>query len=239
MVHSGHHFKIYQKRIHLFWAFLAIILPIVFILVIGRVSEISSVALITSLSLSIYRLVVAYFISLFLAIILASLFGSGKLGNFFLPVFDIFQNLPSFALIPIFIILFGNTNMMAIVFAASSMIWPILFNMLGAIRNAKTDMSEASEIFGAKGWRKVRYFYLPLSLPALIMGSLVAISIGWEAVIGIEIISLSNGIGAFLNSAGNNKQILILGVISLLLVVYSINKLIWVPLIKKTQIYAE
>ncbi len=241
MAHSGHHFKIYRKRTHLLLAFGVIILPIVFILLVGRISQVSSMALMSGLGLSLYRLIVAYFVSLFLAIVLASLVGHGRLGNFFIPVFDIFQNLPSFALIPVFILLLGNTNKMAVVFAASSMLWPLLFNMLGAIRNARTDLTEAAEIFGAKSWRKVWYFYLPLGFPALITGSLVAISIGWEAVIGIEIIGLANGsgIGAFLNSAGGNKQVLALGIVALLLVVYAINKLIWTPLIKKTQIYAE
>lgn len=238
MIHTGRHFRIYRKRTHLFFAFVVIILPLLFIFLVGRISHISSLALISSLGLSLYRLIIAYFLSLVLAVILASFFGHGRLGNFFVPVFDIFQNLPSFALIPVFIILFGNTNEMAIIFAASSMVWPLLFNMLGAIHNVRVDLTEAAEIFGAIGWRKIWYFYLPLSFPALITGSMVAVSIGWEAIIGIEIISLANGIGTFLNSA-SDKLILAFGIIALLLVVYAINKLIWTPLIKKTQIYAE
>ena len=240
MVHSSHGFRVYKKRAHVLIAFGVIILPIVFILLIGRVSQVSSAALAIGLGLSLYRLLVAYIISLVAAIILAVLLGHGKVGDFFVPVFDLLQNLPSFALIPIFVLAFGYTNQMAILFATSSILWPILFSILSAFRTAKSDLNEAATVFGAVGAKRVFNYLIPLSFPAIITGSIVGISIGWEAIIGIEIIGLSNGIGAFLNSAaGVNKGTLIFGVVALLLLVFSINKLIWMPLLKKSQNYAE
>ncbi len=221
-------------------AFGVLILPLVFIVLVGSISQISTSALLMDLGLSLYRLVVAYAISLVLAVGLAIMLGRGKLGDFFIPIFDLLQNLPSFALIPVFVLLFGYTNKMAIIFAASSIVWPILFYVLSALRTAKTDFNEAATVFGATGLKRIFYYSIPLSFPAIVTGSIVGISIGWEAIIGIEIIGLSHGIGVFLNSAAqSDKQILAFGIVALLLLVFSVNKLIWLPLLKKSQLYAE
>lgn len=240
MVHSFHNFKVYKKWTHLLIAFGVIILPIVFLFLVGRVSDISTQLLTFGLGLSLYRLFTAYFISVVLGIVLAVTLGHGKLGDFFIPVFDLMQNLPSFALIPVFVILFGYTSIMAILFAASSILWPILFYILNSLRTAKTDFNEAATVFGATGLKRIFYYSIPVSFPAIVTGSIVGISIGWEAIIGIEIIGLSNGIGGFLNSAAKSgKEVLLLGIIALLLVVFSINKLVWLPLLKKSQLYGE
>ncbi len=240
MIHQSHNLRIYKKREHLLITFGVLALPIIFILMVGRISQISTSALLFGLGLSFYRLTAAYIISLVLGVALAVTLGRGKIGDFFIPVFDLLQNLPSFALIPAFVILFGYTNKMAILFATSSVLWPILFYALSALRNAKTDFDEAATMFGAVGLKRIFYYLMPSIFPAIVTGSIVGISIGWEAVIGVEIIGLSNGLGVFLNSAAqSDKKTLILGIIALLLVVFSINKLIWLPLLKKSQLYAE
>lgn len=240
MIHYSHNFRIYKKRAHLLIAFGVVALPLVFIALVGRISSISTSALLFALGLSLYRLLIAYIISLVLGVALAVTLGHGAVGDFFIPVFDLLQNLPSFALIPVFALLFGYTNTMAILFAASSVLWPILFYVVSALRTAKTDWNEAATIFGATGFKRIWHYLIPLSFPAIVTGSIVGISIGWEAIIGIEIIGMRGGIGVFLNSAAmSDKTILTLGIVALLLVVFSINKLVWLPLLKKTQLYAE
>lgn len=220
--------------------FLIILLPIVFILLAGQISQVSAHALAAGLGLSLYRLILAYVISLVLGIILAVFLGHGRVGDFFVPIFDVLQNLPSFALIPIFVILFGFTNKMAIIFAVSSILWPILFNVISAIRTGRTDLNEAATVFGANGIKRILHYFIPLSFPGIIAGSIVGIAIGWEAVIGVEIIGLGNGIGAFLNnSLRAGRSTLVFGTVALLLVVFTINRLVWIPLIKKTQLYGE
>ncbi len=238
--HPSHSLKIYKKRAHIIITFGVIVMPIVFILLVGHIGQLSTGALMLGLGLSFYRLIIAYFISLILGITLAVTLGHGKLGIFFVPIFDLLQNLPSFALIPIFVLLLGYTNKMAILFAATSILWPILFYILSALRTAKKDFNEAATVFGATGLKRIFHYLIPLSFPAIVTGSIVGISIGWEAIIGVEIIGLSSGIGVFLNSAAEaNKEVLFLGIVALLLVVFSINKLVWLPLLKKSQLYAE
>ena len=235
-----HGFRVTRKRKHkiITWFFVFIIL--VAVLAIGLSAGSSFGDLLGALSLSLYRLALAYLISLVVAIVIAVLIGSNKIGDALIPVFDLMQNLPSFALIPVFVLWFGYTNIMTIVFAATSILWPILFYMLHALKTVKQDTEDAVTIFGARGLKKILYFSLPVIFPSAVTGSIVGFSIGWEAIIGVEIIGLSSGIGPFLNTSSQaNNHALILGVSALLLVVFLINRLIWMPLLKKSQLYSE
>lgn len=211
------------------------------ILLIGQIGSSAQKSLTGALLISLARLFFSYLLSLAISVVLVVLIGNNRLGDMLIPVFDLFQNLPSFALIPLFILWLGNTSLMAIVFAATSILWPILFYMLHALRTANQDLSDAATIFGARGLKRVFNFSLPVIFPAAVTGSIVGISIGWEAIIGIEIIGLGGGIGTFLNQASgaDNQKILWLGITALLLVVFLINRLVWMPLIKKTQIYGD
>jgi ABC-type nitrate/sulfonate/bicarbonate transport system permease component len=195
--------------------------------------------LLSSLTLSLSRLILAYLLSLVIATVVAVFVSNSKVGDFLIPVFDLMQNLPSFALIPIFVLWFGYSDWMIIIFAATSILWPILFYMMHALKTVRRDLEDAVKIFGAVGWKKIWFFSLPVAFPSAVTGSIVGFSIGWEAVIGIEIIGLSTGIGPFLNSnvAGNNN--LLLGISALLVVVFLINRLIWMPLLRKSQLYVE
>ena len=237
-----HGFHLTKKRKHKVTTSLLLFIILIIILTIGISAGNSLPKLAEALSLSLFRLVIAYFISLIIAVIIAVSISSNKIGDSLIPVFDLLQNLPSFALIPIFVLWLGYTNIMTIVFAATSILWPILFYMLHALKTVARDEEDAAKIFGAKGLKKILFFSLPVAFPSIVTGSIVGFSIGWEAIIGVEIIGLSSGIGPFLNvssgTVGYDKT-LILGISALLLVVFLINRLVWMPLLKKSQLYGE
>lgn len=240
MARIVHGFYITKGRKHTIKMVIFLVAVIAAVIIIGKMSGNSGYDLAIALSLSFFRLTVAYFISLIVATIVAILVSSSRVGNALIPVLDLLQNLPSFALIPIFAVWLGYTNLMIIIFAATSILWPILFYMLHALKTARKDLEDAANMFGARGLKKILYFSLPIAFPAVVTGSIVGFSIGWEAIIGIEIIGISKGIGSFLNSYTNtNHEMLLVGIASLLLVVFLVNRLVWMPLLKKSQLYAE
>lgn len=189
-----------------------------------------------------YRLALAYGIALVLGVGIALLVGWSPFADYLFPIFDVLQNLPSFALIPLFIYFFGFTSFMIILFAVSSIIWPILFAVLTAIKSAHKDLSDAATIFGAKGLKRIPYYLAPLSFPAMLTGSIVGIAIGWEAVIGAEIITNVAGFGGFIKeaSASGITQASIAGTFAILVIVFVINRLVWAPLLAESaKRYAE
>jgi len=241
MARIVHGFHLTKKRKHKITTGLILFIILVIVLTISISAGNSLPLLAEALSLSLFRLVVAYFISLIIAVIIAVSISNNKIGDSLIPVFDLMQNLPSFALIPIFVLWLGYTNLMTIIFAATSILWPILFYMLHALKTVQRDEEDAAKIFGARGLKKILFFSLPVAFPSIVTGSIVGFAIGWESIIGVEIIGLSTGIGPFLNnsSTGGYDKTLILGISALLLVVFLINRLIWMPLLKKAQLYAE
>lgn len=189
-----------------------------------------------------YRLLVAYSIALCSGVALALLVGWSPFADDLFPIFDILQNLPSFALIPFFIYFFGLSDSMIILFAVSSIVWPILFAVLSAIKSAHKDLSDAATIFGAKGLRRIPFYLAPLALPAILTGSIVGIAIGWESIIGAEIIVDASGFGSFIKeaSATGINQVAIAGMLGILLIVFIINRLVWTPLLaESSKRYAE
>ena len=189
-----------------------------------------------------YRLALSYGVALVLGVSVALVVGWSPFGDALFPFFDILQNLPSFALIPLFIYFLGFTDMMIILFAVSSIVWPILFSVLTAIKSAHADLNDAASIFGAHGIRRILYYLAPLSYPAILTGSIVGIAIGWESVIGAEIISDVSGFGAFIKGADVTgiSQAAVAGMLAILVIVFIVNRLVWAPLLAgSNKRYAE
>jgi len=241
MIHGVHRFQIYTKWRHRLLALLVVFLPFLFLFIVGRLASVDTQALSLALLISFYRLILGYFLALVLGVTGAIFIGTSRFGEAFTPVLDVMQNVPSFALIPVFALFLGYTDFMAVIFIATSVIWPILFYVLSAIRTARTDWGEAATIFGAKGFKRVLHYLLPLSFQAIVTGSVVGISIGWEAVIGVEIIGFASGIGILLNNASLNHDntMMVAGIGTLLFLVFIINRVVWAPLMRKTKNYAE
>ncbi|MFM2330768.1 MAG: AbsT2 [Candidatus Parcubacteria bacterium] len=199
--------------------------------------------LINAVLYTTYRLALAYGIALIVGTTIGLVVGWSPFADNLFPVFDILQNVPSFALIPFFIYFFGYTDVMIILFAVSSIVWPILFAILAAIKNAHTDLGDAATIFGARGLKRIPHYLAPLSLPAILTGSIVGIAIGWESVIGAEIITnISTGFGGFIKdaSATGINQEAVAGMCVILFIVFIVNRLVWAPLLSESsRRYAE
>lgn len=240
-VKSGHRLSLaWRRRLARSWAIMAgLVAPIAVLSVTGSLAGINWAILSAALALSFFCLVVAYALALIFGVGAALLIGWSPYGNGFLPFLDVLQNVPSFALIPVFVLFMGYSVPMIIVFAATSVVWPILFYVLSAIRAAREDWNDAATVFGAVGMRRLLYYLIPLSVPAILTGSIVGISIGWEAVIGVEIIGNTGGIGAFLNRSQDHLTIVV-GIIAILALVFIVNRLVWTPLLaRSTRRYAD
>ncbi|MFA5166236.1 MAG: ABC transporter permease subunit [Candidatus Paceibacterota bacterium] len=238
MARIVHGFTIGKKNYYIPTILFAVIIPIILVIIVGKINEVAIELILHSIVISFLRLLGAYFISLFISITIVSLIGQSKVGDLLIPVFDLLQNLPSFALIPLFVAILHYSDGMAIAFAASSILWPILFYTLHSVKTAPKDLNNAAQIFGARGIKMIIYYYFPLMFPAIVTGSIVGFSIGWEAIIGIEMLGLKSGIGFFLNSIlASSQTAFALGIASLLVLVFIINRLVWMPLLKKSELY--
>ncbi len=198
----SHKVHIYRRQAHLRLTILASLAVVALLIFFVKINHISLGNLFVDLLASAYRVSVAYVISFCLSVIIGLLVTRNRtIEDIFLPILDVLQSFPSFAILPIAILYFGASDFTAIFFLVITILWPVLFNVVGGIKSIRGDVGEAAQVFGARGAKKIWSFLLPAILPSIVTGSIIGWGEAWEAIVGAEIIGISRGIGAFLNDA--------------------------------------
>jgi len=218
-----------------------ILLFLVALTTVVNFSKLNALTFFEGFGVSLARISIAYIIALILSCIIALLITSNeKVENLTLPVFDVLQSFPSFALFPLMVASINSSEVIIISVLIIAIIWPILFTIIGGIKNRREDLEEAATIFGAKGFKRLIYFTYPELSPSIVTGSIVGWGEAWEFIIGAELlVNAKVGIGSYLGQLGNNKEnlLLVLGILVLMILLFIINKLIWLPLLDKTTKY--
>lgn len=231
---------IYKSRTHLAVTLIVVAAPFLYLILFSRFTHIASKNLGGDVLVSLGRLCMAYVISAVVGWILAVSLYRGKRSVIALPVFDVCQSFPTFALLPLAVLTFGASNTTIVVFLVFTIIWPIIFSIVSSLKLIKRDWYETAQIYHLRGWRYLQYFLFPASVSGLIVGTIIGLGEGWEALIATEIIVQANhGLGSFFKLFEHNAAVTTFGVLGFLLLVFSINHLIWLPLLEWSHEHME
>jgi NitT/TauT family transport system permease protein len=243
-----------QRIYSILLAPLALVLVIVIVVgfyPLANPHAISIPYLLSALSFSFFRLLIAFVLALVLALPIAILIVENPtVERFLLPVFDVLQSIPILAFFPILIAVFvkwGFLNGAAIAILFLNMLWNIVFSLVGGLRVIPEDIKSAAHVFKFRGFSYMTEILLPAVVPYLVTGSLLAFAEGWNMLIVAE--ALHNylpatsgnldlfGIGSVLvnAAAGGNKDMFIAAIIVLVVAIAGINFFIWQRLLH----YAE
>lgn len=232
MVRKHPYLRIYKSWRHVAATIGIILVPLIFLYFFALDSKVGVGVLFSHLGISFGRMIIAYFISAALGWLLATTFARGGMSGWSLPLFDVLQSIPTFALLPIAVLKFGGSTSVVIFFLVFAIVWPIFFSIVSSLHLARRDWEEAVEISGLSKWNYIRLYLLPVTVPGLITGSIVGLGDGWEALVATEIIvGVKSGLGQFFQANSGNTNITLLGVLGFLLLIFVINKLIWLPLL--------
>jgi NitT/TauT family transport system permease protein len=116
--------------------------------------------------------------------------------GFFLPLVSALMPIPSFALVPLFMLWFGigNTTTVLIVFYAAT--FPMLFNTWSGVRSVNPIWLRAAGAMGADEHSLFWKVIIPGASPFIITGMRQAFLRSWIAVVGAEMIAASDwGLG--------------------------------------------
>ena len=227
------HAKIYQSRVHLAVTMAVVVAPFLFFFIFSRVANVAGNKLFFDIATSSLRLLLAYVIALVLGWVSAALFYKGKRAVVALPVFDVLQSFPTFAALPVATYLWGVSDVTVIVFLVITIIWPIFFSIVSSLKLIKSEWEEAVEISGLRGRDYITHFLWPVSIPGIITGSIIGLGEGWEALVATEIIvGMQIGLGDFFQAFSHNPGITVFGILGFLILIFSINKLLWLPLLE-------
>lgn len=225
--------KIYQTRWHLIATLGFLVIPFLFLTLFSQFFHIGAVSLFRNIVVSFSRLTAAYVIAVLLAWIWAVFFYKGRRAAIALPIFDVLQSFPTFAALPLATLLLRPSDFTVILFLVVTIIWPIFFSVVSSLKLVKHEWEEAVEISRIRGFDYLRTFLLPISIPALVTGSIIGLGEGWEALVVTEIVvHVKDGLGNFFQVVATNPSVTAFGILGLLLLIFSINKLVWLPLLE-------
>ena len=204
-----------------------------------------------ALTFTFSRLLVAFLLALVVSIPLSILITRNKtMEKIFLPLFDIIQSIPVLAFFPVIILVFVHSHFLngaAIFIFFLSMLWNIIFSVVGGLHVIPSDVKQAAQIFHITGWMQTRKITIPAIVPYIITGSLLAWAQGWNIIIVAEVLhtyiyhgtSAQDlfGIGSVLvNSSANGQQeLFLLAIIAMIILIGILNLFVWQKLLK----YAE
>jgi len=197
------------------------------------------------------RLLVAYVLAIVVAVPLAlAVTSNATLEAILLPVFDVFESVPILALFPVIILVFIQFNFLngaAIFILFLTMLWNIVFTLVGGLKIIPKDILFASQVFGVRGFARLRRVILPALVPQFVTGSILAVAQGWNLIIVAEVLhtyiphgtSAQDlfGVGSILVSAAANAQneVFLTAVVVMVVLIALLNFFVWQKLLHYAQ----
>ena len=146
---------------------------------------------------TLYRVMFGFSLAIVVGIPLGILMARFRpVENFFLPLVSALMPIPSFALVPLFMLWFGigNTTTVLIVFYAAT--FPMLFNTWSGVRSVNPLWLRAAGCMGADEHSLFWKVIIPGASPFIITGMRQSFLRAWIAVVGAEMIAASDwGLG--------------------------------------------
>ena len=145
------------------------------------------------------------------------------------------RTIPSLALVPLFILWFGIGEFTKIALIVTGTTFPVYLNLFAGIRNIDPKLIEAANTLGLNRRELIWHVILPGSLPSFFVGLRYALGISWLALVFVEQINTTAGIG-FL--AGDARDFMRTDVIVICLLIYSVLGLLIDGVIRTLERFA-
>jgi NitT/TauT family transport system permease protein len=146
---------------------------------------------------TLYRVMFGFALALAVGIPLGILMARFRhIENFFLPLVTALMPIPSFALVPLFMLWFGIGNLTTILIVFYAATFPILFNTWSGVRSVNPLWLRAAGAMGADENSLFWKVIIPGASPFIITGMRQSFLRSWIAVVGAEMIAASDwGLG--------------------------------------------
>jgi NitT/TauT family transport system permease protein len=186
---------------------------------------------------SLQRILIAFGLSVAVALPLGILMGSFEAVNrFFDPIVAPMRYLPITAFIPLLILWFGIQETQKVAFLFLGTFVFLLPVVVDAVRVVPDELVQTSFTLGASRWQVIRTVLIPAARPQIFDSFRVMNAIAWTYIILAEIVNPQNGIGYILRLAEQHTKpawsfagILVVGIIGILtdLIIRGLNRLLF------------
>ena len=175
----------------------AILLPTPFDTITALVSGLAGGPLLTDFLVTVWRTVQAFLIAAVVGVPLGVLLGSNEKAYRSVEfLIDFFRSTPSSALIPLFLLIFGVSDINKVAIAAFGAFLIVIFNSAYGVINARKQRVMAAKVMGASRWQIFKDVLIWESLQPTFVGLRSAVSMALVIVIVAEMfIGSDNGLG--------------------------------------------
>jgi NitT/TauT family transport system permease protein len=168
-----------------------------------------------------------------------------RVAQFMQPIVQVLASFPANFIFPFAIVVFLDLgislNYGAIVLMLLGTQWYVLFNVIAGASAVPSDLKEAMDNLGVRGWDRWRRLILPGVFPAYVTGAITAAGGAWNATIVAEIVSYNHkvyaakGLGSFIAVNIGHLPELFAGLLVMAVYVTGINALLWRRLYKLAE----
>jgi NitT/TauT family transport system permease protein len=164
---------------------------------------------------------------------------SPRIAQYLQPVVQLFASFPANFIYPFAIVIFLglgiSLNYGSILLMALGSQWYVLFNVIAGASAVPSDLREAMDNLGVRGWERWRRMILPAVFPAYVTGAITAAGGAWNASIVAEFVVynhhtlVASGLGSFITqaTARNDFHAIIAGILAMAVYVTGLNALVW------------
>jgi NitT/TauT family transport system permease protein len=162
-----------------------------------------------------------------------------RVAQYMQPIVQIFASFPANFIYPFVIVVFLDTgislNYGSVLLLALGTQWYVLFNVIAGASAVPSDLREAMDNLGVRGWERWRRMVIPAIFPAYVTGAITAAGGAWNATIVAELVIynghvlVASGLGSFITeaTARNNFHAIIAGILVMSVYVTALNALLW------------
>ena len=188
------------------------------------------------LLVSLQRALLGLSIGVSIGVVAALVTGLSKRGEVILDSpMQMLRTIPSLALVPLFILWFGIGEFTKIALIVTGTTFPVYLNLFAGIRNIDPKLIEAANTLGLNRRELIWHVILPGSLPSFFVGLRYSLGISWLALVFVEQINTTAGIGFLASDA---RDFMRTDVIVICLLIYSVLGLLIDGLIRTLERFA-
>ena len=154
---------------------------------------------------SLEKFGLSYLLAIFIGVPLGIILGLSRAADKVIsPLFDAVRFIPPIAWVPFSILWFGTGPLAPTLVVFAGAFAPCVLSSYRGAKFVDKTMLEAARTLGANRQQVISEVILPASLPSIVAGLRVSAGIGWQSLIGAELIVGSTGLGFMIVQGESN-----------------------------------
>ncbi|MGE0681010.1 MAG: nitrate ABC transporter permease [Candidatus Binatia bacterium] len=158
--------------------------------------------------LSLQRVAIGFFLASAVAIPLGFLIGSSQLLRWgFDPLIQLLKPVSPLAWLPLGLAVFQAADPSAIFTIFITSLWPTVANTAFGVRSLNPEYRNVARVLNLSRWTYLRKILLPATMPYIMTGLRISLSIAWLVIVAAEMLTGGVGIGFFAWDSWNNLNL--------------------------------